>query len=120
MPRKPKPPLSDGGDPQGMVAMMNQFFEWMRIRNYSEATVETRRRELSNFIEWTAARGVTRPNEVTKPILERYQRFMYHYRKANGGRFDLPDPERPPGGDPVMVPLAGAQQPRALQCGRRP
>ena len=84
MPRKAKPPLSDGGDRQGMVAMMNQFFEWMRIRNYSEATVETRRRELSNFIEWTAARGVARPNEVTKPIIERYQRYMYHYRKQNG------------------------------------
>ncbi|MBM4128109.1 MAG: site-specific tyrosine recombinase XerC [Nitrospira sp.] len=29
-------------------------------------------------------RGVTRPTEVTKPILERYQRYLYHYRKKDG------------------------------------
>lgn len=84
MPRKPKPPRTDSGDPQGMVALMEQFFEWMRIRNYSEQTVETRRKQLGYFIDWAAARGVTRPAEVTKPIVERYQRFLYHYRKENG------------------------------------
>jgi integrase/recombinase XerD len=29
-------------------------------------------------------RGLTRPSEVTKPILERYQRWLFHRRKANG------------------------------------
>jgi len=27
---------------------------------------------------------VVRPNEVTKPILERYQRYLYHFRQPNG------------------------------------
>jgi integrase/recombinase XerD len=27
---------------------------------------------------------LTRPNEITKPILERYQRYLYNYRKENG------------------------------------
>ena len=30
------------------------------------------------------AAAVARPAEVTKPILERYQRWLYHYRKKNG------------------------------------
>ena len=29
-------------------------------------------------------RGITQPAEVTKPIIERYQRYMFHYRKQNG------------------------------------
>ena len=24
------------------------------------------------------------PTEITRPILERYQRWLYHYRKTNG------------------------------------
>ena len=36
------------------------------------------------FIDWAAARGISQPAEVTKPIIERYQRFMFHLRKQNG------------------------------------
>jgi integrase/recombinase XerD len=71
-------------DSQGMVAMLDQFFEWMRIRNYAEWTIITRRTQLGHFIDWATARGITKPNEVTKPIIERYQRFLYHYRKPDG------------------------------------
>ena len=33
---------------------------------------------------WLVERGVTRTAEVTKPMLDRYQRWLFHYRKANG------------------------------------
>ena len=29
-------------------------------------------------------RGLTEPVEVTRPVLERYQRYLFHYRKKNG------------------------------------
>jgi integrase/recombinase XerD len=74
----------DPKDPQGMIALMEQFFEWMQVKNFSDQTVETRRRQLGYFIDWAAARGIIHPAEVTKPIVERYQRYMYHYRKRNG------------------------------------
>ena len=46
-------PIGDPSDPQGMVAMMEQFFEWMRVKNYSERTIEVRRRvHLRYFIDW--------------------------------------------------------------------
>ena len=28
--------------------------------------------------------GITRPTDVTKPILERYARWLYHHRKEDG------------------------------------
>ena len=88
MPRKgdKQPPKQVGnlGDPQGMAVFMERFLEWMRVTNYSEKTVENRHLYLCYFIVWAEDRGITRPNEVTKPILERYQRFLYHYRKKDG------------------------------------
>jgi integrase/recombinase XerD len=74
----------DPKDPQGMLALMEQFFQWMLAKNFSECTVATRRAQLGRFIDWAAARGVAQPAEVTKPIMERYQRFLYHLRKPNG------------------------------------
>jgi integrase/recombinase XerD len=84
MPRKPQQPTGDPFDPQGMVAMMEQFFEWMQVKNYSDRTIEVRRAYLRYFIDWCAARGVGQPTEVTKPIIERYQRYMFHFRKRDG------------------------------------
>lgn len=75
---------SDPNDPQGMWAMLEQHFEWMQIKNYAPRTIEVRRMHLGYFINWCADRGILRPGEVTKPIIERYQRFMYHYRKQDG------------------------------------
>jgi len=36
------------------------------------------------FIDWLKERSITEPLEVTRPVLERYQRHLFHYRKANG------------------------------------
>ena len=84
MSRKRNQPAGDPQDPQGMISMMEQFFEWMQIKNYSERTIEVRRAYLRYFIDWCAARGVTQPAEVTKPIVERYQKYLFHLRKQNG------------------------------------
>ena len=82
--RQPPKQVGNPGDPQGMAIYMDKYLEWMRVTNYSERTVENRQLYLAYFIQWADDRGVTRPAEVTKPILERYQRFLYHYRKQNG------------------------------------
>ena len=54
------------------------------MRNYSEGTVEHRETRLRAFIAWCDERGVTHPQEVTRPVLERYQRYLFLYRKKNG------------------------------------
>lgn len=88
MPRKgshtPRSPISDPGDPHGWHAMTEAFLEWMGIRNYSPKTVDNRRSYLRYFVEWCQERGLHRPGEITKPILERYQRHLFHYRKRDG------------------------------------
>jgi integrase/recombinase XerD len=88
MPRKgqrgARRPLGTEGDSQGFAALAAAYLEALRVRNYSEATIASREHHLREFIRWAEERGVTRPAEVTKPTLERYQRWLYHYRKKNG------------------------------------
>jgi integrase/recombinase XerD len=73
-----------GPDPEGMDTRVAEHIEWMRERNYSPDTVRDRMYSLSYFERWCAERGITRPSEVTKPIVERYQRWLFLYRKRGG------------------------------------
>jgi integrase/recombinase XerD len=73
-----------GPDPEGMDTRGAEHIEWMRVRNYSQDTIRDRMYCLSYFERWCADRGITRPSEVTKPILERYQRSLFLYRKRGG------------------------------------
>ena len=66
--------------PREMTSLMEEFLEWSQVRNYSERTVKNRRVCLVYFINWCAERELTRPNQITKPILERYQTYLFHYR----------------------------------------
>jgi len=51
---------------------------------YSVATAERRDNLLCRFILWCDEREIGDPRVITKPILERYQRYLYYYRKSNG------------------------------------
>jgi integrase/recombinase XerD len=73
----------DASDVTGFVALCAAYFEALRVQNYSERTIESREHHLREFVKWAHERSLARPSEVTKPILERYQRHLYHHRKKN-------------------------------------
>lgn len=81
---KKKPPVGDLSDPNGFAAFRARFLENLGVKNYSDRTIEHRQRDINYFMLWCEERGLTRPNEITKQIIERYQRYLYHYRKENG------------------------------------
>ena len=70
--------------PDGFGHWIARHLEWMRMKNYSEATVQKREPWLVAFAAWCAVRAIHRPREVTKPIIERYRRQLYLHRQANG------------------------------------
>jgi len=76
--------IGNPNDPQSLYHWMHRFLQYQAERNYSERTVQNRESYLRYFISWCDERGLNRPNEITKPILENYQRYLYHYRKKNG------------------------------------
>ena len=69
--------------PRSLSEKLNQFCEWMRVMSYSEATIESREYSLKRFLQWCGERGVMSVQEVTKPILERYRRYLYYKKKSD-------------------------------------
>ncbi len=76
--------LADRSDPQGLAAYVARYIEWLKVHNYAAPTVLNRQMYLGYFVGWCHERGLTTPREITKPILERYQRSLYQHRKRNG------------------------------------
>jgi integrase/recombinase XerD len=79
-----KAPIGDAHDPESLYSHMRRFLAALAQKHYSPETVETRGRDLRFFLTWCEDRGLQRPGEITRPLLERYQGYLFHYRKANG------------------------------------
>lgn len=67
-----------------LARLVRQHLEWLLSRGYSKYSVSGRAYDLGDFIAWADLRDITRPREVTKQVLERYRRFLYHCRKKDG------------------------------------
>ncbi len=60
------------------------FLDWTRTVGLSEQTANIRRAALDYFIRWCDERSIREPHEITRAVLERYQRYLFHYRKKGG------------------------------------
>jgi len=56
----------------------------LATKNYSKWTIKRRVRSLKSFAEWCEQTGLEGPEDISKPILERYVRYQYYYRKKDG------------------------------------
>jgi len=80
-------PRSQADDPLARTALvrtMELHFEWLLMTGHTVEGVRSRRNPIRRFAAWCMERGIADPREVTKPILERYQRHLFYYRKTNG------------------------------------
>ena len=84
---KAKGRAKKGADPLAhlpLLAYMNLHFEHLLVTGYSAETVRHARQRLRQFIAWCDERGLTKPADISKQILERYQRHLFYYRKSDG------------------------------------
>lgn len=77
MPYVPRP-TPTAADPRLFAGYVPAYLDHLRARNYAQQTVEYKRMALERFIAWCAERGIARVTEVTRPVLQRYQRHLYH------------------------------------------
>ena len=87
--RRPKKTPVEWLGQEGMArdslrATMLGYLEALQVRQYSATTVDSRARDFRLFVAWCEERALTKPGEVTKRILERYQRHLFYFRKPNG------------------------------------
>jgi len=76
-------PAGAGGGPT-LAAYLDDYLEWMKIHNRTDEAIEGRRAELKVFFNWTEERSLIYPHQITRSILESYQRWVFYYRKKNG------------------------------------
>jgi len=73
------------GAPRAWPAAVGRYLEALRITHYAADTVHVRRLYLKYFSAWATAHGIARPEGVARADVERYQRWLYDYRKRTGG-----------------------------------
>ena len=76
--------VGDVSDPQGSPAMVRDFLESLMLRDFSAGTIRNRRLHLNDFLTWCLDRGLLRPTDITRPILQRYQRHLFHQQDKRG------------------------------------
>jgi len=75
------------GDPtdlESFAAVGADWIEWLATHNYAHTTLIDRSFYLAKFAAWAELRGVSRPRDVTLPVLEAYQRHVSLRRKPDG------------------------------------
>jgi integrase/recombinase XerD len=70
--------------PGAWADVVARYLEALRLTHYAADTVHIRALYLKYFVAWAVARGLTKPEDISRSALERYQRWLYHYRKRTG------------------------------------
>lgn len=68
----------------GLYPYLARYLSLCQVQGVSANTLRRRESALRRFIEWCDERSVQDPREVTKPMLECYQQYLYFYRKNDG------------------------------------
>ena len=76
-------------NPRGMVVLMRAWLDHMRVRGHSDRTVWAGEWSVSDFIVWCQEREIVLAKDVTKPVIERYQKTLFYARKEDGSPLTL-------------------------------
>ena len=68
----------------GITPYLTRFQESEKIKGISKDTLRRRYNALKKFILWCDERELNQPQDITRPILERYKSYLYYYRKSDG------------------------------------
>lgn len=76
-------------EPGSLGSYALRYLDDLRVRNYSPHTVRTAGILLRLFLVWCEERELKEPRQITVPILERYQRHLFHHVQENGKRLSF-------------------------------
>jgi integrase/recombinase XerD len=75
---------SDPAPGHPLHTYLHAYCEWALVTGLALETVSTRQSAILRFIVWCDERGIVSPAEITRPMLESYQRGLHLHRKKNG------------------------------------
>lgn len=71
-----------------------KYLGWMSIHGYSMETIKSYGHSLHHFINWCHDRGILRPGDITRGLLERYQGHLSRVGKKPAGAKGKGDRDR--------------------------
>ena len=76
--------IFDRSDAGTLANRADAWLGWLEVRAFSPRTLRVTLDSLRTFLVWAHERALARPEAITKPILESYQRWLWRYEQANG------------------------------------
>jgi len=70
--------------PGHLRPIMAKYLEWLAVKDYSDSTIAHLEANLILFAKWSEERALKKPGEVSRGVLELYQRHLFYYRRADG------------------------------------
>ncbi len=77
-----------------MEQYINKYFVWMEVTNYSPETIIGRKLILKKFRIWCEDRGIKAPFEVSRPVIESYQKHLHFFIGKTGVRISISTQQR--------------------------
>lgn len=81
--KKPLEPF-EWTDPHCLLAQIEPHLGWLAARGYAPSTVAVRRKDLADFVAWCEERGILRPPDLSRVVLDLYQKRIAHAHKKDG------------------------------------
>lgn len=73
----------DRSFPEAIAHEADTYLGLMEVQNYAPRSILRHRDSLRLFLRWAQDRDLRRAQQITKPILESYQRHLWNHRKSN-------------------------------------
>ncbi|MCB1601626.1 MAG: site-specific tyrosine recombinase XerC [Xanthomonadales bacterium] len=70
--------------PDSLSAWVARYLEHQRVMGLHAQSERRVRHDLMRLHDWCSERAIELPAQITRPILERYQRHLFYYRKTDG------------------------------------
>ncbi len=74
----------DATDPHSLLAHIGRHLAWLKARGYCDDGLWTRRADLLEFCLWCVDRGVERPPDLNRTVMDLYQRYLSQRPKKDG------------------------------------
>ena len=67
-----------------LAELLENYLQHLAVKGFAESTLGVRCVHMKMFLTWCRRSGTTLPGQITKAVLEDYQRYLFDYRKKDG------------------------------------
>ena len=72
---------SDAGT---LACRSDEYLKHLAVKNHSPSGIVAYNLRMNRFLQWACDRDLHRPEQITRSILESFQRYLWNFRKPDG------------------------------------